>query len=299
MPSSFPTGIDVFLEVQPGDEIVAQHQNERGDAITALETALGTNPQGAFGTVRERLDGAHVGQGQLKTADLEVSSATSTLVDLSTAAGFGFFPQLKKSENTNVIMTFAGFSGNDIPIGTTYRERVYMWNSSGTGTMSAKVKYVTASSKTFWHFLLTAAKDFTYTYPNGMQREFKKGEIIQAYACPDHPSCNRNDVAVEHPFDDYDPALHTVVLANEAQAKEVIAQVNRKQSFLDIANKKFEVDFQSTPAYRAREIFQIDEFGDLPGQAIGHLQGGMKVKVRNVANLPESVQYRSLKVKKP
>jgi hypothetical protein len=42
--STFPTAIKNFTQLQDGvDTVKALHQNERGDEITAIETALGTN----------------------------------------------------------------------------------------------------------------------------------------------------------------------------------------------------------------------------------------------------------------
>lgn len=102
MPSLYPGGIDVFIEVQPGDEIVAQHPNERGDGLTAVQTTLGTNPQGSYGTVRERLD-ALVGAGKYDSGWFAVANGgTYTLShNLGTTKLIGFIWWSPNSNGTN------------------------------------------------------------------------------------------------------------------------------------------------------------------------------------------------------
>ena len=51
MSSDFPMGMDEIPPVVDGDLITAAQQNQRSDAINAIETTLGTNPAGASATV--------------------------------------------------------------------------------------------------------------------------------------------------------------------------------------------------------------------------------------------------------
>ncbi len=51
MSSEFPGGMDNIPSVVNGDLITADQQNQRSDAINAIETTLGTNPAGSSATV--------------------------------------------------------------------------------------------------------------------------------------------------------------------------------------------------------------------------------------------------------
>ncbi|MDL1909685.1 hypothetical protein FBQ81_03175 [Chloroflexi bacterium CFX6] len=55
--ASFPSSIKTFPTlVDLADSVLAAHQNERGDEITAIETELGTDPKGSDASVKARLD---------------------------------------------------------------------------------------------------------------------------------------------------------------------------------------------------------------------------------------------------
>lgn len=57
--SLFPGQIDSFTVKKNdpgGDEIRAEHINDLQDSVVAIEETLGTNPQGTFTSVAERLD---------------------------------------------------------------------------------------------------------------------------------------------------------------------------------------------------------------------------------------------------
>lgn len=64
MPSKYPNELDKFRRVvgrnlatgEPGDIILPEDHNEPVDAIEKIQQTLGTNPQGSFNTVKERLD---------------------------------------------------------------------------------------------------------------------------------------------------------------------------------------------------------------------------------------------------
>jgi len=55
--ASYPSNIKTFATlVDLVDSVLAAHQNERGDEITAIETELGTNPKGSAANVRARIE---------------------------------------------------------------------------------------------------------------------------------------------------------------------------------------------------------------------------------------------------
>lgn len=54
--ASYPNAIKTFTTLQDGiDTILAQHPNERGDEITAMQTEVGTNPKGLYADLKTRL----------------------------------------------------------------------------------------------------------------------------------------------------------------------------------------------------------------------------------------------------
>jgi len=55
--ASYPSNIKTFATlVDLVDSVLAAHQNERGDEITAIETELGTNPKGSAANVGARIE---------------------------------------------------------------------------------------------------------------------------------------------------------------------------------------------------------------------------------------------------
>jgi len=65
--ADYPGAIKNFLQLEDGvDTVVAQHPNERGDEITAIETELGTNVAGSSSDLKTRLAEAIADDGKLK-----------------------------------------------------------------------------------------------------------------------------------------------------------------------------------------------------------------------------------------
>lgn len=75
MSTVYPAAIDVYLELVDGETIFAVHVNDPRDAITAIETELGTNPKGTFSDLKDRvrLWGARV----RRTTNQSISSGGS------------------------------------------------------------------------------------------------------------------------------------------------------------------------------------------------------------------------------
>ena len=67
--ADYPGAIKNFLQLEDGvDTVLAQHPNERGDEITAIETELGTDPAGSAADVKTRLAVALNDDGSLKSS---------------------------------------------------------------------------------------------------------------------------------------------------------------------------------------------------------------------------------------
>lgn len=220
--AEYPGAVKNFLQLEDGvDTVLAQHMNERGDEISAIETELGANPAGSLADLVTRLavalnnDGtikAVVGTGQLKTSTGEVS--TTNYAQLTLAGGtYCFYPQIKMSDAaTNQweghitseygTATFAGW--------TTYATNIALYGPSYT--IYAQARYITASGENHWLFLLV---------------DKNTREILASYSAPDHVSYGYggNYRKIAHPFRNYNPQLHDIVLLTQKDTEDIKAHL--------------------------------------------------------------------------
>jgi len=79
--ASYPSAIKAFSTLSDDvDDVLASHQNDRGDEITAVETELGTNPKGTDADVKTRLDRLD-GDARIKTWVSFNGSGTAAIND--------------------------------------------------------------------------------------------------------------------------------------------------------------------------------------------------------------------------
>ena len=258
------------------------------------------------------IDSAKVSQAKLKTSQSEVSYACTsgaTGSSLQTLPGgeYGFYPQTKcvvgvggdQNGWGNVTIAFAdiGVTGG---IGSSYATYIRLGGYAGTGvggsaTTYAQQRYITASGKDYWIFMLI---------------EKVTNKIIRAWQAPDHP-CNGTNLTEEemsHPFGIYDETKHEVVLVDNEILNELKNKITRKKSLLTLINEECEIDITSEPIYEPREIIEIDEYGDRDGEILGVFKtpDWAKIKIKNdtftlkkrmVETLPEIIKYKKLKKK--
>ncbi len=94
MPAAYPGAIKTFTQLVDGvDDVIAAHQNERGDEITAIETELGVNPSRSLVQVGGIIlyGGATAPTGWLlcNGADISRTTYAALFAVLGTAFGAG------------------------------------------------------------------------------------------------------------------------------------------------------------------------------------------------------------------
>ena len=173
---------------------------------------------------------------------------------------------------------------------------VWARGRDANATVYVRQRYVTSSGRDHWVFLL-------------IDKDTK--EVISSYQAPDHPSYGTAGTEKEtpHPFVDYDPKKHKVVLLDNDILSEIKAKVTSKRSMLTVISEDYELDWSSKPAYSEREIIEIDEYGNKPGKVIAKIKtpewaklvigrDEIHLKRRLVKALPKNISYKSLKSKK-
>jgi hypothetical protein len=233
-----------------------------------------------------------VSQTKLKTAVGEVSTTVMAILTLP-GGQYGFYPQIKHS-NGSETSGYASIKWQNVGSWpTTYMSVIHFDLSSGTAY--AQQRYVTSSGRDHWIFLL-------------MDKTTK--QVIASYQAPDHPchgqGGDENDIP--HPFGSYNPAKHEVILVDNNILPELRSKVTSKRSLLTVINEDYEIDFNSHPVYKPREIIEIDEYGDKRGEIIKKIETPEWAKIligrdeiylkrRLVETLPPYISYKQLKPK--
>ena len=126
----------------PWQQSVVQQMNDNIKSNRAGEVTNGNahNHEGG--------DGAQIPQGGLKTTTSEVSTTSTTGVDLTLAGGeYGFYPQLKSANVAQVSYWGEGvvaYSAAQVT-GTSYTTNIKLRTSSGTYAAYAQQRYIQAS----------------------------------------------------------------------------------------------------------------------------------------------------------
>ena len=176
----------------------------KGTALYVLRmNSGGTAPEWAEASVAD----ASVSQAKLKTSQSSVSTSTAGAILTLPGGEYGFFPQLKSS--SVLAECFWGYDvGGEIGYRAAYTtsESFVTVIGIGTGNPSVRIayaqqRYVTSSGEVFWIFFMT---------------DKSTGNILHGCCAPDHPCFgNGNDpLLIEHPFNDYDPSKHEIVVIN-------------------------------------------------------------------------------------
>src|SRR3990167_707131 len=294
---------------------------EYRDATTRQRLAAGTAGQflrtagaGAAPTWANPAEGelaaASVDQATLKTTTAETAFSTATHSQL-TGGQYVFVPLLKRAAAGSNWITTGDVGGANHNVGDTFLTTSFTgpWAGSdpGSTTMTVQTRYVTTSGKDYWIFLLVAKIDFDEVMGNGFVRHHKAGDILVASAAPDHPCYGTGSLETErpHPFVAMDAAKHEVVLVSNEHVAAMRAKVNSKRAFTDVLLEEYQVDMASRPIFQPREIIEIDEHGDKPGEIIKRMKtpefakliipsDEIVLKRRMVTTLPPEIKYRSL-----
>jgi len=176
-----------------------------------------------------------ISQAKLKTTTGEVSrtqSGSGFSGGLSALPGgeYGFYPQNKitysGTESGYGRMSISYYSTGPLypTAHSSYATRIWMGagvNTSGDTTIYALQRYITASGKDHWIFLLV-----------------------------DKP----------HPFGNYDPKKHEIILVDNIILKDLIPLIDYKNTLLTLINEKCLIDDTKRPKFEPREIIKINEY---------------------------------------
>jgi len=188
--------------------------------------------------------GVAASQNMLKTSTAGVSGTSATGdIDVETAGSitvpggqYCFYPQLSGS---NINCMIAGNRGGGL-FSSGSLMTVINFGNEATLAGYAQFRYVTSSGEVYWIFLLRKKSD-------------KK--ILAAVAAPDHPCFGNGGkpLLVPHPFNDYDPEKHEIVVINPD--KEQLAEIESlcdepdrskpDRSILDVFREFYEIDEDS------------------------------------------------------
>jgi hypothetical protein len=84
MSASFPSSVRTFATILDiADSVLAAHQNERGDEITAIETELGVSPSGSENSVVLRLDRMELLERYVITPSVATNNLTLAIKDIN------------------------------------------------------------------------------------------------------------------------------------------------------------------------------------------------------------------------
>ncbi len=210
---------------------------------------------------------AGVAQAKLKTAIGEVSISNTNILQTTLPGGtYGFYPQIKKS----IASAMSAKISHSAVTGTTYLTRLGLGADDG-GTAYAQQRYITASGKDHWIFLI-------------IDKVTKK--LIGGYQAPDHPCANQGELTeleLPHPFLFYDENIYEIICADNFNLAEIRQKVTSQKSLLQVINEDYIIDLDSIPIYKEREI-------------IKHGYSGVKEK-RMVKNLPNNIKFKKLKTR--
>jgi len=203
----------------------------------------------ADGSITEaKLADSAVAQAKLKSTTQEVSTTQGTLTKLafSSAGEYGFFPQFKQGGGvTDMDVAFLPTTFAD----SSYATIIALAVAAGSGSVYAQMRYIQSSGEVFWLFFLLQKNN---------------GTVIAAAACPDHP-CFGNGakpLLVPHPFLDYDPAVHDimVVTPDAALLAEIRARIATPdetvpdRSLLQVVNEDYELDLSVKPPWPTEPV---------------------------------------------
>lgn len=223
-----------------------------------------------------------VDQAALKTTTGEASTAIAFSVITLVGGEWAFFPQVKNVGGAPSEAVRFFVQGDFTQ--SSYATRWGIGAPNG-GTSYAKTRYVQASGKDDWLFLL---------YDGSIDK------IISGWYAPDHPCYGQggNEIEIPHPFvGPIDPGL-SILLIDNSIINELKSKRRRNRGILEIINDEYTIDFSPVkPIYKEREIIEIDHFGDMSGEIISKLNAGYIKKRRIVTDLPAIVEYRNLKLK--
>lgn len=192
------------------------------------------------------INGRTTNQSLLKTATGSVFTTSATLENITLPGGeYGFYPQVKCDNSVGLIDAKIAYEG--AAIGSSYVTNIALAYPAGGGVSSAfaQQRYVTASGKSYWVFLL---------YDKKVQK------IISGYAAPDHPSYGNGDDAdiIPHPFANYLqsslPENLDIILLDIGSTLVAQERATKQRDILQVIREDFNIDDNQEIAFVPRDM---------------------------------------------
>lgn len=178
--TSYPTGIDTRTAVTDdpgGTEVVAAHHNGVALAVVAVETALGTSPQGSATDVSTRLNVSQNADGTLKSSVIQAGTGSSVIYTggVFTVAYSADSPQV--NQNVGVEATA---SGNALTFSVTDKNAAVP-----TSTSAALIAFRSSTATTGTYVVRSIATTTSVVLPAGATLGFTNAEVgrIYLYGC--------------------------------------------------------------------------------------------------------------------
>lgn len=181
-----------------------------------------------------------VSQVKLKTSSGSVSTGCTDPSNLTLPGGeYGFYPQVYGS----VTAYIAAF-----PSTAAYTTNIALNVSVAGWTGYALQRYVTSSGEVHWVFIL---------------RDKATKQIISMYQAPDHPCFGNGGkpLLVPHPFGDYDPEKHEIIVINPSdedifnmQDACIMPEDKPDRDLLEVIMNDYEIDEDLKTEWPKKEI---------------------------------------------
>ena len=227
---------------------------------------------------------AAITQAKLKTSQGAVNTNSSAGANLTLPGGeYGFYPQVY-GDAGYVVAQIAQAAAC-----STYTTNAFL-QTYGFGTVVyMRQRYVTSSGEVFWVFYL---------------RDKATKQVKATYAAPDHPCFGNggNPEKMQHPFPDYDPAKHEIVVCNptlsQLQAMEGAryndGSAHPSRSIADVIMRDYELDDATDAKWPTIPV----TVGLPAGHDWTRMQDGTEVTpIKKVIPQPEGMLCKLLKKK--
>ncbi|MBA7495375.1 hypothetical protein ES702_05957 [subsurface metagenome] len=224
------------------------------DNVT-LEIVGGIARIKGLGVDTAQLAAAAVSTVKLKTAMSAVSVGSNSTPTPHTLPGgeYGFYPQVKMSATGGHVGWCAAITAKEASITrwTTYRTNIDLAGGAGAATMYAQQRYITASGKDHWLFIL-------------WDKTPREEKIISAYEAPDHPCFGNGDDEnkIPHPFGNYHikklPAHLEIILVDLATTYRLKELTTKDKDLLTIVNERYLPDLSKTLKFEGRDFGWFD-----------------------------------------
>lgn len=210
--------------------------------------AMAAGDSGAPSIVEAALADSAVAQAKLKTGVGDVSECSNdTDYHNKTLPGgeYGFYPQIKRTSSSNGITAMISVAHESL----TYVTNIALKEAAASvNCIYAQQRYVTSSGEVHWIFIL---------------RDKISKKIRSMWQAPDHPCFGNGGkpLLVPHPFYDYEPTKHDIVVINptpaelaEIRAKQIQSEDKPDKCLIEVILEDYQIDEASKPEWPKKEV---------------------------------------------